>query len=326
MSRNPLDVQNVFTAPRAIASIVERNGYDLVHVSTPVAGFVTRFALRRLRRAGRPKVIYTAHGFHFHRNGRWLTNSVYLGVERLAGRWTDCLTVMNDDDRHMATHYDLVPTGRLVHIPGVGIDRREYCPEAVTESAVAEVRRELSVQPEHSLLLMIGEFNRNKRHQDVVQAFARVRCPTARFVFAGEGPLMEAMKRLAARLGIGDRVHFLGERRDIAALIRASVATVLPSRREGLPRSVMESLSLGVPVIGSDIRGTRDLLADGCGLLVRIGDIEGFAGAMNWVLEHPDEARAMGRRGLAEMEKYDVSCIVRLHEAVYRDSAAAISV
>jgi glycosyltransferase involved in cell wall biosynthesis len=134
------------------------------------------------------------------------------------------------------------------------------------------------------------------------------------------------MKRLAARLGIGDRVHFLGERRDIAALIRASVATVLPSRREGLPRSVMESLSLGVPVIGSDIRGTRDLLADGCGLLVRIGDIEGFAGAMNWVLEHPDEARAMGRRGLAEMEKYDVSCIVRLHEAVYRDSAAAISV
>src|SRR5215471_4390845 len=69
LSRNPLHPENLLTAPRAIASIVRHNSYDVVHVNTPVASFVTRLALRRLRKKGRPKVIYTAHGFHFHAGG-----------------------------------------------------------------------------------------------------------------------------------------------------------------------------------------------------------------------------------------------------------------
>ena len=66
---------------------------------------------------------------------------------------------------------------------------------------------------------------------------------------------MEETRKLARALGVADRVHFLGHRPDIPALVRASVAVLLPSEREGLPRSVMEALSLGVPVVGTRIRG-----------------------------------------------------------------------
>jgi glycosyltransferase involved in cell wall biosynthesis len=317
-SRNPLDIQNLVRAPRIIASIVRSNSHDLVHVSTPVAAFITRFALRRLRKQGRPKVIYTAHGFHFHKGGGWLHNSVYLGAERLAGRWTDCLTVMNMDDEVMAERYRVVPPRKLVHIPGVGIDRDLYNPEVVPAAAVGAIRRELGLEQQQPLFFLMAEFIPRKRHRDALAAFARMRCASARLALAGDGPLLEPMKKYADELGVADRVYFLGHWRDIPPLVRASVATLLPSAREGLPRSIMESMALAVPVIGSDIRGTRDLLTCGGGLLVNLGDIDGLARAMDWVVANPEAAREMGQRGRAALEKYDLQSIVRLHEAVYQ--------
>ena len=320
LARNPLAPANLWKAPRAIAAAVEQNAYDLVHVSTPVAGFVTRFALRRLRRQGRPKLIYTAHGFHFHKGGAWLSNFVYRAAERLAGRWTDCLTVMNDEDRLAAQRLRLVPPERLVHIPGVGIDRNVYDPDAVPPEAVAQVRSELGLAAGQPLLLMVADFFPRKRQRDALAAFARVACRTARFAFAGSGPLLEEMRAFSRRLGIDGRVHFLGTRRDITALIRASTATILPSEREGLPRAVMESLSLAIPVIGSDIRGTSELLAGGCGILVKLGDVEALARAMDRMLDNPAEVAAMGRLGRLEMERYDLSAVLPLHERIYLDA------
>ena len=317
LSRSPLAVRNFRTVPRAIESAVAEGRYDLVHVSTPVAAFVTRYALRRMRAQGRPKVIYTAHGFHFHAGGGRLHNAVYLAAERLAGRWTDCLTVMNDEDWRAAERYSLAPPGSLVHIPGVGIDRALYSPEAVPQSAVARVRSELGLAPGQPLLSMVADLCARKRHRDTLAAFARSRNRDAQLAFAGCGPLLEPMRRLAGDLGIAGRVHFLGTRRDVMALMRASVATVLPSEREGLPRAVMESLSLAVPVIGSEVRGTRELLAGGCGMLFKLGDVEAIARAMEWVLDNPGEAEAMGRRGRDAMERYELPSILRLHEALY---------
>ena len=79
----------------------------------------------------------------------------------------------------------------------------------------------------------------------------------------------------------------------------------------------MEAMSLAVPVIGSNIRGTRDLLSAGGGLLVAVGDIGGLARAMEWILDNPDKAREMGRRGRAALDKYDLQSILQLHEVMY---------
>lgn len=81
-NRNPLGPSTLFRSARQIRELVRRRQFDLVHVHTPVAAFVTRWALRKSRSTGRPKIIYTAHGFHFHRGGSFLRNRVFLAMAR----------------------------------------------------------------------------------------------------------------------------------------------------------------------------------------------------------------------------------------------------
>ena len=317
-SRRPTDPRNFLNAVGQIRELLRKEDYDIVHVHTPVASFITRYALRRDRKAhGRPKVIYTAHGFHFYRGGPILRNFVFLALEWLAGRWTDYLVVINHEDEEAARRYRLLPPDRVLYMPGIGVDTRLYSPGAVDEDEIRRVRQEIDVSEKAPIFLMIGEFNPGKRHRDAVRALAMLGRPDVHLVFAGTGPLMGSIRKMADDLGLAKQVHFLGFRKDVPALIRASVATILPSEREGLPRSIMESLCLGVPAIGSNVRGIRDLLSDGAGLLIDVGRPDQLAGAMEWVLGHPAEARLMGERGREQMATYDIRRIIALHEELY---------
>jgi glycosyltransferase involved in cell wall biosynthesis len=156
-----------------------------------------------------------------------------------------------------------------------------------------------------------------------VAAFARVATTNAHLAFAGDGPLRPRVRALAEQLGVSDRVHFLGLRRDVPALIRAADAVVLPSRREGLPRCALESLSLGVPVIGTRIRGLTDLVDDRSGILVPVGDVAGLAAAMQRLLDDPLYARRLGEGGRARIGTYAVDRVVALHERLYASALAA---
>src|SRR5262245_45276068 len=80
-SRNPLKLRNFLSAPKHVRALVEQQGYDLVHVHTPVAAFVTRLALRNMRKQSGPRVIYTAHGFHFYEGGPRLRGSIFRRLE-----------------------------------------------------------------------------------------------------------------------------------------------------------------------------------------------------------------------------------------------------
>ncbi len=319
-SRNPLDPKNLKVAPRQIRDVLAQSGYDLVHVHTPVAAFVTRYALNGLRKRGGPKVIYTAHGFHFYRGGAPTKNAIFLALEKLAGGWTDYLIVINREDEAAAKHYRFVPAERIRYMPGIGVDIEHYSPNAVPELDVVRVYQDLGLLLGTPLFLSVAEFIPRKRHQDILRAFAQLARPQAHLAFAGGGPLIEKMQRLAYDLGVQNQVHFLGLRHDVPTLIRASVATLLASEQEGLPRSVMESLCLEIPVIGTEIRGNRDLLEGGCGLLVQVGDIEGLAQAMDWVLAHPEDAQIMGKRGRGRMAAYDRRYIIELHSALYTEA------
>ena len=314
-SRNPLDLRNL-AAVRRVRDVATR--YDLVHVHTPVASFVTRLALRGRPRTGGPRLIYTAHGFHFYRGGPRLRGLAFRVLEQLAGRWTDYLVVINREDEEAARR--MLSAERVRYMPGIGVDLERYAPAAVSDTDVSRVRCELALGPAARLFLMIAEFIPRKRHRDALTAFTRLDRPDARLAFAGTGPLVDEMKRRAAELGVADRVHFLGIRRDIPALVRASVAVLLPSEQEGLPRSAMESMSLGVPVVGSRIRGTADLLEGGGGVLVPVGDLGALTDALARILDHPEEAREMGRRGRERVTSYHLGTIITLHDALYEEA------
>lgn len=317
LSRNPADLATLRRAPRAIRELVRGGNYDIVHVHTPVAAFLVRFALRA-RGGGGPRVVYTAHGFHFHRNGRPLMNSIFRFLEKLAARWSDAVVVINREDLDAAQEAKF-PT-RLVFMPGIGVDTRRWAPGQVDVAAVAAVRRELGLGEDDVLFLMVAEFNPGKRHRDVLAALQQLQCLPIHVAFAGDGPLRPALERQAQEEGLGGRTHFLGFRRDIPVMMRASRAVVLPSEREGLPRSLLEALSMGVPIVGADTRGVSELAGEGCGLLHNVGDVARLADALRRLARDGAEAAAMGGRGRARMVRdYDEQAVIRLHDALYAD-------
>jgi glycosyltransferase involved in cell wall biosynthesis len=319
-SRNPIELSNFFVTPQLIRKLVQDEKYDIVHVHTPTAAFVTRYALKDLKNQQKFKVIYTAHGFHFHSQGKSWKNSIYLFLEKMAGSWTDYLITINREDYAAANRYQLMPAKRIRYMPGIGVDLQYYNPEQVTDDAIEAVRQEMQLTAEMPLFLSIAEFTPRKRHRDLIPAFAKLARPDVHLALAGAGTLLEEMRQLAIDLGVEKQVHFLGKRQDISTLIRSSLATILVSAQEGLPRSVMESLSLEVVVIGSQIRGIQQLLEDDCGLLVELGNVDQITQAMAWVLANPLKSQEMGKRGREKMAAYALPQIINLHEALYTEA------
>lgn len=316
-SRNPLEPKNLTTVPQQVRDIVTQQGYDIVNITTPVASFVTRFALNDLRKQGKIKVVYIAQGFYFYRNASTLRNSVFVALEKIAGLWTDYLVTVNREDEESAKQYHLVESERVRRIPGTGVDIERFSRNNVSEADIIRVRQELGIKPENPLFLSVAEFIPRKHPQDILKAFAQLKRPEAHLAFAGKGVILDDMRRLALKLGIQNQVHFLGFRRDVPALICASVATILASELEGLPNCVMESLCLETPVIGTDIRGTSDLLETGCGLLFKLGDVPALTKAMAWILDNPKTARMMGRQGRETIKSYGILPILKQYDALY---------
>jgi len=316
--RTPLAWQNV-TAGYKLSKIVASQGYDIVHVHTPVAGFVTRLALRRQRKAGRPQVIYTAHGFHFFKGGRPLRNLLFRTMERLAGCWTDRLIVMNREDLDAAVKYKILRQGDVCCMPGIGFDPEQYDPDSIPQQRIDAIRAQFGLSKHETLFLVVAELQGRKRHTDLLHAFSRLQSTTAQLLIAGTGPLLEDLKKLATQLGIADRVHFLGFRSDVPALMRAADALVLTSDQEGLPRCVIEALALKTVVIGTSARGTRDLLENGSGILVPVGDIAAIAAAMQAVADRSLDLDSLIAKGRETVQQCRVEVSFGLHDQLYRD-------
>ncbi|MDR2137736.1 MAG: glycosyltransferase [Synergistaceae bacterium] len=296
-SRNPLSAKNFGRVNAQIREIVTEGEYDIVHVHTPVASFVTRLALRKFKRvrtpgASRPAIVYTAHGFHFYPDGFFLKNALFAALERLAGEWTDRTITINPEDYEAALILKIATKERLSLLPGIGLDFQRYSPRAVNVADVKKLHGDLKLEQGDELFLMAAEFIPRKRHKDALHALAKVGRKDFHLAFAGSGPLEEPMKRLAVKLGVESRAHFLGERSDVPLLMLSSRATILPSIHEGLSRSVMESICLGIPVLGADVRGIRELVTTPSrGALFPLGNSAALAAEMILAVEEPNGAK-----------------------------------
>jgi glycosyltransferase involved in cell wall biosynthesis len=322
LSRSMRDVRGLTRGLRALREVLE-TAPDIVHVHTPIAGFLTRLAVRAMPSELRPAVAYTAHGFHFHEGGHPATNLAFLTAERIAGRWTDRLVVINDDDEAAAIRHRIVPRHRLVRMPGIGLDTMVYAPSTVPLDGPELVRSQIGIVADVPTFVVVGELSRRKRQRDAIAALASMRHLDSHLMFAGDGAQRRPLQRQARELGVEDRVHFLGGINDVRPVVRGAMALILPSDREGLARSVMEALSLEVPVIVSTARGNRELVGTDSGLQYGIGDVRGLARAMDWLIDHQADRQMMGARGRDRMiNGYDMKILMPMHESLYGEMLA----
>lgn len=314
-TRKLVSWSNIAEAGKRVREIVDTEQYDIIHVHTPIASFLTRFALRQGRHSF--KVVYTAHGFHFSKEYRGPGPSAFRFAEQMAARWTDRLIVINQEDFQTARETLIAPE-KVTYTPGIGVDLSYYDRSQVQGRDL--VRRSLGLGEDAKVFLMIAELNPGKRHRDALEAFSGISEQKTHFLCAGDGPMKGTLQNFCAERGIADRVRFLGHRNDIRELIVASDATILPSEREGLPRSIMESLAIEVPVIATNIRGSRELVDSSCGFIVPLGDVPAIRGAMQAVIDADAKTmQGMGERGRRKMQRFSTEVVLQQHMAIYRE-------
>lgn len=158
-----------------------------------------------------------------------------------------------------------------------------------------------------------------KGHAELLHAFGALvpDHPRARLLLIGDGPSRPEIADLAKQLGLQAAVRFLGHRDDIPALLPALSVSVLPSRGEGLPRGLVESMACGVPCVGTDVGGIPELLRDGAGLVSPVGDVPALEAALRRVLEDRALAARLSEAGRARAQQYDAPAMCRATEAVY---------
>jgi glycosyltransferase involved in cell wall biosynthesis len=301
---------------RAARRVLATGNYAIVHTHTPIASFAVRLAAATIPRSRRPAIVYTAHGFHFAPGQNPLVNAAFIAAEWIAGRWTDRLVVINDHDVHAARRFHLVRGDRLVYMPGIGLDLDWYRASDDLAAAGFRLREELGIPRAAPLLTIIAELSHRKKQDLALRALALLDRRDVHLALAGEGPRSAEYRQLARSLGISDRVHFLGHLGDVRPLIVTSAATLLPSYREGLSRAVLESLAMGVPVVGSDIRGIADVVEPDGGLLVPPGDVAALAQAITEVLETPRPAD-MADRVRQRLAPFSLDDLIAAHEQLY---------
>lgn len=315
-SRNPLSVRNI-AAYRALRGVMRNGNYVMVHVHTPVAGFLGRFAARR---QGVPHIVYTAHGFHFHSHGKWWSNTLYYALERTAAHWTDTLITINREDFAVASRSFFHGRTRVVYVPGVGVDCSRFAPAAPDQQE--RERTLLDLRQDALVITWVAEFSKRKRPDDAVEAAHKVISGSqTQLVMLGDGPLLGRIQKANQQSGERENVTFRGSVSNIPEYLAASDVFLSTASQEGLPRSVMEAMATGLPVVAYDIRGCNDLVVDGeTGFLVPLGDVRGLADKLAWLAQHPDEGRSMGAAGRRRIEEtFSLEMVLPQMKGIYQN-------
>jgi len=296
-----------YGARRRLARILVREKVALLHAHLTHAIFLGRLAAADVRV---PAVVSTVHVAE----RRW--RPWHYLADRLTARLCDVEVCVSEAVRRHTARRARVPEGKLrVIYDGVDVARFDA---AVDRRAA---RRSLGCGSDDKVIVSLGRLRRQKGHDLALRAMAEVarREPAARLVIVGDGPERDRLARLHARLGMGERALFAGQRDDVPAVLAAADVVVAASRYEGFGLAVAEAMAARRPVVATRVDSLPEIVAAGVsGLLVPPEDVSALSEAVLRVLADPGLARALGESGRARIAgRFTLAAMLRAHEALY---------
>jgi glycosyltransferase involved in cell wall biosynthesis len=140
----------------------------------------------------------------------------------------------------------------------------------------------------------------------------------AHFVLVGDGILRPEVEKLIRQLGLDNKIDLLGWRRDIPEIMKCINVLVLTSLWEGVPRVLPQAMSLGIPIVATEVDGTPEAVQNGVnGFVLLPGDIEGIAKKIIYLITHPEKARDMGEKGKRLVNEFDIWKMMNQQEQLY---------
>lgn len=297
--RSPLSLKSNHKAYKELRKIIVSGTYDLVWTNEPVIGVLTRLAASKYRKDGL-KVLYLAHGFHFFK-GTPLINWLYYPVEKFMSRYCDIMVMINWEDFYLTQKHFRKP---VMHINGIGLDIRKLKEVSIDYNLK---RNELGVGVNDIIVLSVGELMSHKNHESIIKAIAGLNDPNIKYIICGMGERLKYLKKLSKKLKIENSVQFLGYRNDIGEILMASDIFAHPSKREGLGIASLEAMTVGLPIVTSNVHGLKDYSVNGkTGYCLDPNDISGFEEAIKKLVENADLRKSIGAYNKKVVEKFSV--------------------
>ena len=303
---------------RALRSLIRKIRPDVVHTHSSKAGILGRAAAWREKV---PAVIHTIHGLPFHNRQSCIERGLYVAAERWAARRCHRIVGVTramcdafaDHRIGRPQQFDVVPSGVDLRFFEISADDRN------------QTRRTYGLAPDATVVGITARLDRFKGHDDLLDVLPGLieREPNLHLLFVGDG---YHRGQLEARIGdaqLADRVVFTGlvPLAQVPALYRAMDVLVLPSYQEGQPRTLVEALMSGCPIVGYDAGGIGEICIDAkTGRLVPVGDKSALADAIMWMLDHPVERRQLVEGGQEHARRhFSVENMVGKLEQIYAD-------
>ena len=326
--RSPFKPKNI-KVYRQLKRVMSTEHFDLVHCHTPMGGVMARLAAHSTKTG---PVIYTAHGFHFFKDAPLINWLCYYPMEKFLSHFTDEQICINLEDYERARKK--FHAKHVSYIPGVGLDTNKIQP-AIDINAK---KLELGLPADRLILLSTGELIQRKNHETVIRAIGKFKaeCPELiksedmkfHYVICGHGKLEEYLKKLAEALQVNDCITFLGYREDMMEIYQIANLFLFPSFQEGLPMALLEAMAYGLPVICSDIRGSRDLMGanakapfdycDGGILVAKADDVDAYSQAIRLLLDDYSRRQEMGKKNSLRATDFSVQTVKKSMGKIYR--------
>jgi len=303
-------------------------------VEFPPEGSLFRFRSQRARlklgRYLRDNRVAIAHSFDFYSNLMLIPSARLAGVPVVVGsqrQLGDLISWFRNTAQNLLFRWcDRVvcnSSAAASRLQQSGISRSKLVviPNALPSALFTAATPALPQVPGGLRLAMIARMNDPaKRHDVFLKAAARLAAkhPRLEFVLVGDGPLRPGLEQMTVELGLGSRVTFLGDRRDIPAVLAAVDISVLPSISESLSNAIMESMAAGVPVVACRIGGNDELIRDGeNGFLVPPGNDEELAERMQTLVTRPELRKSFGAIERNDAQSFKAEKISEQYERLY---------
>lgn len=282
---------------------------DLVHLHSSKAGLLGRLVCRTMA----IPCVFTVHGWAFTEGVSERRRKLYRTLERWVAPLAAKIITVSDYDRELALRYGVSKPSQLITVHN-----------GVPDHAAALTRT--TANGSAVKLIMVARFEAPKQQQLVLTIMARLQELPWTLEFVGDGPELDAAKNLSQTLGLTSRVTFSGARSDVAQRLVNSDIFLLFSAWEGLPLTILEAMSCGLPVVASDVGGVKETFDAESGFLIPRGETEldTAESAIRQLITNPDLRQRMGGAARARyLTAFSVQRMLQDTETVYREVLAS---